>query len=462
MTNKLVLLSLLALVAFKIIAIYFTRFTLYGDEAQYWLWSKFLDFGYFSKPPLLAWFLSGYTKLFGDAFFSLKIFPTIIYFFILFSVYRLCLSLSFSKNSSLLCSISFFIIPAVSFSSFLISTDLLLLLFWTLSMTKLLDLRNDRSTINFLLLGLFLGLSFIAKYAAIYFVLSLVLLLIFDKKTCCAFKNNLLGVCFFLGSLILILLPNIFWNINNGWVTFSHTSSNANLQNLSLSFYEPLGFLVAQILMVGPVLFISFILLIKHFSFNFENRFLLIFSIPIIFLVLIEGFLVRANANWAAPALISIFILLFKLVNDKKEIFIKINFVFNYFVCLCLFVAILVSSKHNIFDRVRGVDTFAQNLSEIINESDLVVSDRITFSNISYELRNKPNNLFMPHKKGLPITNHFQITSALSENRESNFYLIGELSEISYLSKNYHSELVKEFFVPFSSSSLRLYEVSFK
>ena len=86
MTNRLTLLSLLALVAFKIIAIYFTKFSLYGDEAQYWLWSKTLDFGYFSKPPLLAWFLSGHTKVFGDSFISLKIFPTIAYFFVLFSI----------------------------------------------------------------------------------------------------------------------------------------------------------------------------------------------------------------------------------------------------------------------------------------------------------------------------------------------------------------------------------------
>ena len=39
-----------------------------GDEAQYWLWSQTLDLGYYSKPPLLAWFLNGYSILFGDSF----------------------------------------------------------------------------------------------------------------------------------------------------------------------------------------------------------------------------------------------------------------------------------------------------------------------------------------------------------------------------------------------------------
>ena len=57
MTNKILGLAILLLIVFKITAVYFTEFSLYGDEAQYWLWSQTLDLGYYSKPPLLAWFL---------------------------------------------------------------------------------------------------------------------------------------------------------------------------------------------------------------------------------------------------------------------------------------------------------------------------------------------------------------------------------------------------------------------
>ena len=59
--------------ALKIFAVYLTTFGLFGDEAQYWLWSKDLSFGYFSKPPLLSWFIALVTFLFGDGFFVLKI-----------------------------------------------------------------------------------------------------------------------------------------------------------------------------------------------------------------------------------------------------------------------------------------------------------------------------------------------------------------------------------------------------
>ena len=130
MTNKILGLAIFLLIVFKITAIYFTESSLYGDEAQYWLWSQTLDLGYYSKPPLLAWFLGGYTILFGDSFVSLKIFPIVIYFFISYAIYNLCLNLSFDKKKAKLCALSFLIIPAASLSSFLISTALLLSLFW--------------------------------------------------------------------------------------------------------------------------------------------------------------------------------------------------------------------------------------------------------------------------------------------------------------------------------------------
>ena len=280
--NKVFIYSILALIFLKVGAVFFTNFSLYGDEAQYWLWSQELDLGYYSKPPLLAWFLSGHTFLFGSSFFSLKIFPSLVYVFVFFAFYALCLELRLSKNQSIICSICFLSIPAVSVSSFLISTDLLLLLFWALAMIVLLKIRTNGSLINFILLGGLLGLAFLAKYAAIYFLLSVIILIFVDKKTSLNMKNYL-GRWFFCALvLFVVMLPNIYWNINNGWVTLFHTSDNANLKNLNLNFYEPVKFLVAQIFMVGPVLFFSYFYVFKGFNLSFENRFLLVFSLPII------------------------------------------------------------------------------------------------------------------------------------------------------------------------------------
>ena len=460
MTNNMFGFAIFLLIILKITAIYFTDFSLYGDEAQYWLWSQTLDLGYYSKPPLLAWFLGGYSGLFGDSFVSLKTFPIVIYFFISYAIYKLCLNLSFDKNNAKLSALSFLIIPAATLSSFLISTDLLLLLFWTISMVLLLKVIKTNSTLSFFLLGLFLGLGFLAKYAAIYFLLSLFLLLVLDRRSLKAFTSNPLGILIFILSFIMVLLPNILWNFNNGWITLAHTSDNANLRNLNPNFYEPIKFLGSQILMVGPFLFIFFIYFLKNFRFDYENKFLLIFSLPIILIVLIESFLVRANANWAAPALISLFILMFRLIN--KSSLLKINFIFNYLVAVFLFFSILNSSKNNIFDRITGVKEFSKNISDIIEEKDIVVSDRIIFSNIAYQLRNKENLILMPYEKSTLITNHFQMSSALNIDRKDDFFLLGDQDNISYLSNKTKIKLIKEFDVPFSSEPLKLYEIYFK
>ena len=79
MLNRLLFPSVIILLIIKIVATNQTAFNLFGDEAQYWLWSKDLDFGYFSKPPLLSWFIFLFCFLFGDSFFVIKIIPVFFY-----------------------------------------------------------------------------------------------------------------------------------------------------------------------------------------------------------------------------------------------------------------------------------------------------------------------------------------------------------------------------------------------
>src|SRR6266851_2225146 len=46
---------------------------LYPDEAQYWFWAQHLAFGYYSKPPLVAWLIALTTALFGDGEFAVRL-----------------------------------------------------------------------------------------------------------------------------------------------------------------------------------------------------------------------------------------------------------------------------------------------------------------------------------------------------------------------------------------------------
>ena len=100
MKNNILILSLFFLGLLKIISVYFTNFNLFGDEAQYWLWSKNLDFGYYSKPPLLSWFIGLYTIVFGDGFFTLKMLPILVYLLSAFAIFNLSRSIGLNKKKN--------------------------------------------------------------------------------------------------------------------------------------------------------------------------------------------------------------------------------------------------------------------------------------------------------------------------------------------------------------------------
>ena len=64
---------------------------------------------------------------------------------------------------------------------------------------------NKQALKNFILLGIFLGLGFLSKYATIYFVICLFVLILFDKRFRKIFLDNLFGFCltFLLKGLVL-------------------------------------------------------------------------------------------------------------------------------------------------------------------------------------------------------------------------------------------------------------------
>ena len=55
--NRFVLLVLVGLTLLRTAAVAISPLDLGVDEAQYWLWSQSPDFGYFTKPPLIAWII---------------------------------------------------------------------------------------------------------------------------------------------------------------------------------------------------------------------------------------------------------------------------------------------------------------------------------------------------------------------------------------------------------------------
>ena len=447
----------------KLIAINLTNFDLFGDEAQYWIWSQSLDFGYYSKPPFVAWIISLFTFFLGNSFLTIKIIPIIFYIISGYVIYLLSLELFNNKNQAALTAASFYLMPAVSFSSFLLSTDVFLIFFWSLSLLFFLKSIKNPLKINFFILGIFVGISFLTKYAAVYFLISTLVLILLDKNTRIIFIYKITNLLIFIGSLFIVLLPNIIWNNNLGWITFLHTSENAGLDRATINLFQGFEFILSQALMLSPFLFIIFIFIIKNITFSFQTKFLLSFSVPVFLIVLLESILVRANANWAAVALVSFFIFMInQFFNFSKKI-IFINNVFNFIFCLVFYSLVASSTSLSIFDRINGISSFAKLIDEnhLKDKKKLVVEDRMLYSNLKYIFRNSKIKIYMPHDPKNKISNHFQMSHPLNENFEEDFLFIGNENQLGYLKKNKKIKKVDNIHVLFNKIPIDIYEVTF-
>ncbi|MEM8840085.1 MAG: glycosyltransferase family 39 protein, partial [Pseudomonadota bacterium] len=53
--TRIALALIFGLLAVRLFLVVISPLELYADEAQYWRWGQTLAWGYYSKPPMVAW-----------------------------------------------------------------------------------------------------------------------------------------------------------------------------------------------------------------------------------------------------------------------------------------------------------------------------------------------------------------------------------------------------------------------
>lgn len=301
-----------AITLVRIVLLALSPVDLYPDEAQYWVWSQSLDWGYFSKPPLIAWVISASTSLFGVTDFAIRlpsnVFHAFTGLFLLLAGSRLE-----APKVGFWAAVIYLTMPGAWLSAGIISTDAILLTFWSAALYTLIRLRRGGGWITALGLGVAVGLGFLAKYAIIYFVIGTALAVVLDPPA----RRALLSVKGLAAALIavLFLLPNILWNAANDFATVQHTADNANWGGNYFHFDELADFIGAQFIGYGPALFATlvagfWIALRRPLAMDGNSRlFLTLYSLPILLVVSLQAFISRAHANWAAAAYVAASIL---------------------------------------------------------------------------------------------------------------------------------------------------------
>ncbi len=303
-----------ALTAFRLIALALSRTDLFFDEAQYWFWSRELAFGYYSKPPLIAWVIRGATEVCGMGEACIRAPSPLIHAATALVIYAIGREL-YEPRIGFWSGLVYATLPGVSFSSGIISTDVPLLFCVALALLALVKMRASTSWGWAILLGLAIGLGLNAKYAMSYFLLCLFIYAVATPSGRSLLRGPRLYAA--LAIAAALIAPNIWWNAQNKFATFSHTADNANWGGSLLHPADALEFFFGQFAVFGPILFaclIGFVLRWRPGSVQTGNasaeHLLLSFCLPVLGLMFVQALLSRAHANWAAFAYIAATVLI--------------------------------------------------------------------------------------------------------------------------------------------------------
>lgn len=300
--------ALLLLTAFRVVSLAFNGTDLHTDEAQYWAWSQELAFGYYSKPPLLAWLIAGATSVCGDSEYCVRLPASLVHAATSVLVYLTAAAL-YDRRVAFWAGLSFATLPGVSMSAFVISTDVPLLFFWALALLAFVRLvQGGSGGVWSIVLGVALGLGLNSKYAMAYFFLSIAAAWVFVPQVRVGFKwwHGVIA----LAIAVALIIPNMQWNAAHQFATLTHLSENARWKGPAIKPHKALGFLGTQFGVFGPILFGVLLVAIYRLFRQRErlieaDRLMLAFALPVLAVVTLQALISHAYSNWAATAYVS-------------------------------------------------------------------------------------------------------------------------------------------------------------
>lgn len=270
------------------------QFELAHDEAYYWLYSKYLDWGYFDHPP----FVGVVIKLFSflpHSEFSVRIGFIVLQFLTL----GLILSLVPKKNHLIAC-LMFFSYPLASFTGLLALPDMPLLFMTACYFWMLNRYLNHDDKYSVLGMSLTIPLLLYAKYHGI--------LLIFF--TLVSLPSLLKRKSFYLITILSILffLPHVWWQYQHNFSTLRYHFIER--PSSSFSIKRSLEYVGIQVLLsgifAGPIIW--YVVLKEKTETQF-SRVLKVSAIGIIVFFFVSSFSKKVEANWTISTTIPLILL---------------------------------------------------------------------------------------------------------------------------------------------------------
>jgi len=305
---------------------------LLGDEAQYWDWSRQLDISYYSKGPLVAYIIRASCAMFGETMPAVR-YPalvlgagTSVFFYLtakrIFASERLALGTVLLTHG----------VPMFIAGSVLMTIDPPFFFCWAGATFFAAGAVFDEKRWNWIVAGLFIGIGFLAKYAALLWWPGVLIFLILDRTITkkrdptSSSADPLAPSRFFwpvVGTIISLLftLPVILWNHHHDWVTFRHVARQTGASGGGISNGNLFEFIGGQVGIIGPTLAVLMIAAIhqamRQKPIDRRHLFLAVIGLFFFACTLMTSLIANVQQNWAAPAYFTLIILTAAFIGGK-------------------------------------------------------------------------------------------------------------------------------------------------
>jgi hypothetical protein len=302
---------LAAVTVFQLWYVASVRVGLAPDEAQYWDWSRRLDWSYYSKGPLVPYLIAVSTRLGGTTELFVRLPAILLSFATALLIYALTRRLFRSDRAAWLALLSLSACPLYAAGAMLMTTDVAWVFCWTLAVFSLERVTDDEREPRqrwWLVFGTAFGLGLLAKYTMLLLLPCLAVYAALSPRARAwpARKEPYAGFAV----AALFAAPLVVWNTAHGWGSVHHVLWQAGLaaDSTPASAATLFNFIGSQAGVVSPLLLaaVGYAVAAAARPGRSADRdachLLFAFSGPVLTFFVLWSIAEKVQANWAAAA----------------------------------------------------------------------------------------------------------------------------------------------------------------
>ncbi len=300
---------------------------LFDDEAYYWVYSKFLDWGYFDHPPMIAVMIKLGTFIFpgelGVRFFVVVIGTLSVYLIEkLTNPADLKLFYAIVLNTAILQIGGIIAVP-----------DIPLLFFTALFFWVFKKYTEHINWMNAVLLSITVALLLYSKYHGLLIILATLVSNLKLLKQPATWLAIALAILFF--------MPHVLWQLDHGLPSLYYHLFERVSPPYSLSFTT--DYLAGQLLISGPLLgWLIIWSAFKHKPTDQTQKAMRWSLVFVYLLFLASSFKSRTEANWTVPLLVPLIVLGYQYVDANDSLRKWVYRLLPFSIILILFVRVFM------------------------------------------------------------------------------------------------------------------------